>query len=90
MNKMDKFQTVCANCGNLSVKIENPISAPSEAIVECGNCGISRGTIGSLRRLATGANLKELPTIGMTADIQSGKELASLYKTLKTLERNPN
>ena len=46
------FQMVCAYCGSLGIKIENPENAPREAIVYCGDCGTSRGTVGALRDLA--------------------------------------
>jgi hypothetical protein len=47
-----EFQMVCGDCGNLKIKIENPEGASRDAIVYCGHCGASRGTIGALRDLA--------------------------------------
>jgi hypothetical protein len=46
------FQIVCENCGCLSIKIEEPLKAKREAIVRCGDCGFSRGTVGALRDLS--------------------------------------
>jgi hypothetical protein len=52
------FQIVCTSCGCLSVKIEEPLKSSRDAIVYCGDCGTSRGTVGALRDLAVqrGAN----------------------------------
>jgi hypothetical protein len=52
MNTGVDFQMVCHNCGCLGIKIENPQLASREAAVYCGDCGASRGTVGSLRDLA--------------------------------------
>jgi hypothetical protein len=52
MNTCGGFQMVCGECGSLTIKIENPESASGEAIVYCGHCGASRGTMGALRDLA--------------------------------------
>jgi len=52
MNTCAEFQMVCVECGSLTIKIENPESASREAIVYCGHCGASRGTMGALRDLA--------------------------------------
>ena len=46
------FQIVCANCGCLSIKIEEPLQSSRDALVYCGDCGTSRGTVGALRDLA--------------------------------------
>jgi hypothetical protein len=46
------FQVVCTNCGCLSIKIEEPLKSSRGAIVYCGDCGASRGTVGALRDLA--------------------------------------
>src|SRR5579871_5326738 len=45
------FRIVCT-CGCLSIRIEEPLKASREAIVYCGDCGASRGTVGALRDLA--------------------------------------
>jgi hypothetical protein len=47
-----EFRIVCTNCGCLAIKIEEPLKANREAIVRCGDCGISRGTVGALRDLS--------------------------------------
>ena len=52
MNDDNCFQIVCADCGCLSIRIEEPLKALREAIVYCGDCGTSRGTVGALRDLA--------------------------------------
>jgi hypothetical protein len=52
MNTCAEFQMVCGECGSLTIKIENPERASREAIVYCGRCGVSRGTVGALRDLA--------------------------------------
>jgi hypothetical protein len=46
------FQIVCTTCGCLSIKIEEPLKSSREAIVQCGDCGAPRGTVGALRDLA--------------------------------------
>src|ERR1700689_3028431 len=52
MSNDDSFQIVCMNCGCLSIKIEEPHKAMREALVYCGDCGNSRGTVGALRDLS--------------------------------------
>jgi hypothetical protein len=52
MSISSEFQMVCGECGSLTIKIKNPESASREAIVYCGRCGASRGTMGALRDLA--------------------------------------
>jgi hypothetical protein len=52
MNHDIVFQIVCTNCGCLSIRIEEPLKATREAMVYCGDCGTSRGTVGSLRDLS--------------------------------------
>lgn len=49
---MSDFRIVCTDCGCLSIKIEEPLKSPREALVYCGDCGTSRGTVGALRDLA--------------------------------------
>ena len=46
------FQIVCATCGCLSIRIEEPLKSSGKATVFCGDCGSSRGTMGALRDLA--------------------------------------
>jgi hypothetical protein len=50
------FQIVCVNCGCLAIRIEDPLKASREAIAYCGDCGVSRGTVGALRDLAVQPN----------------------------------
>jgi hypothetical protein len=52
MNTSGDFQMVCGNCGCLGIRIKDPERASREARVYCGDCGISRGTVGALRDLA--------------------------------------
>jgi hypothetical protein len=51
-----EFRLVCDDCGSLTIKIENPEGASREAIVYCGRCGASRGSLGGLRDLADKPN----------------------------------
>ena len=60
MRDNDHFQTVCTTCGCLSIKIEEPLKSSRDAIVYCGDCGTSRGTVGALRDLA----VRRSPEIG--------------------------
>jgi hypothetical protein len=46
------FQIVCTRCGCLSIKIDEPVKSSREAIIFCGDCGLSRGTVGALRDLS--------------------------------------
>jgi hypothetical protein len=52
MNHDVGFQIACTNCGCLSIRIEEPLKATRDAIVYCGDCGNSRGTVGALRDLS--------------------------------------
>lgn len=52
MSNESRFQVVCINCSCLSIKIAEPLESSREAIVYCGDCGASRGTVGALRDLA--------------------------------------
>jgi hypothetical protein len=52
MNHDIVFQIFCTNCGCLSIRIEEPLKATREAMVYCGDCGTSRGTVGALRDLS--------------------------------------
>lgn len=52
MNHDAGFQIVCTHCGCLSIRIEDPLKATREAMVFCGDCGKSRGSVGSLRDLS--------------------------------------
>ena len=60
MNNFE-FQIVCIDCGCLAIKIEDPVKAPREATVYCGDCGAARGTVGALRDLAVQTN-SNVPT----------------------------
>ncbi len=52
MSDNSDFQIVCTACGCLSITIEEPLKSSRDAIVYCGDCGTSRGTVGALRDLA--------------------------------------
>jgi hypothetical protein len=56
MDNRAPFQMVCDSCGGIQIKIDDPEGASREAIVYCGRCGVSRGTLGALRKLASGPN----------------------------------
>lgn len=56
MHKGAPFQMVCGSCDSIQIKIENPEGASREAVVYCGRCGVSRGTLGALRKLASRPN----------------------------------
>jgi hypothetical protein len=90
------FQIVCIDCGCLSIRIEDPVSASRDAIVYCGDCGGSRGTLGDLRDLAVQTNTEvTLPTgsqlpsrKGLTKyDPQSDGEISERYGELQRLRR---
>ena len=68
MNINVEFQTVCDDCGNLTIKIENPEGASRETVVYCGHCGASRGTMGALRDLADRLNPHAAPLGGPLAN----------------------
>ena len=85
MNNEIEFQMVCCDCGSLAIKIENPVSASREAIVHCGDCGASRGTMGALRDLAVRANV--LPTRQRLPKENSCSELVTLHNELQGLRR---
>jgi hypothetical protein len=87
MNSNEKFQMVCENCGSLAIKIENPLIAPPKAVVYCGDCGNSRGTMGALRELAVLSNV-EVPFMARSsAREKSGSELVSQHRELQGLRR---
>ena len=46
------FQMVCADCGSLSIRVEDPVNSPVTTLVLCGCCGAVRGTLGELHDLA--------------------------------------
>jgi hypothetical protein len=83
----EEFQMICANCGSMKIMIEDPVDAPSNSVVICGNCGSARGTIGSLRELATRSTLQTLPTGQLSERLKSGSELVSMHRELQRLRR---
>ena len=96
MNNNIDFQIVCIDCGCLGIRIEDPLKASREAIVYCGDCGASRGTMGALRDLAVQSNAEvKLPLrpwvssqIGRTAaDPQSHGEISKRYGELQSLRQ---
>jgi hypothetical protein len=89
-----EFQIVCINCGCLAIKIEDPVRAPREATVYCGDCGAARGTVGALRDLAvqTNSNVptrsQQPPKNGRTTnDPHSGGEISERYDELQRLRQ---
>jgi len=87
MNSDPEFQMICGDCGNITIKIENPISASRETIVHCGECGASRGTIGALRDLAERPDAHVLATRQRLPKMTSNCELVSLHKELQSRRR---
>jgi len=47
-----RFKIVCADCGSLSIKVEDPANQPVTTLVLCSGCGAVRGTLGDLQDLA--------------------------------------
>ena len=93
MNNFE-FQIVCISCGGLAIKIEDPVKAPREATVYCGDCGAARGTVGALRDLAVQTN-SNVPTRSQpppkngrtTYDPHSGGEISERYDELQRLRQ---
>ena len=86
------FRIVCT-CGCLSIRIEEPLKASREAIVYCGDCGASRGTVGALRDLAVQRHPEVIPLMpstvspAHTSDDLHGQELSKRYTELRRLRR---
>ena len=82
---------VCADCGSLAIKIENPEKAFRDAIVYCGQCGASRGTVGALRDLAARPRLRKdsklLSTGGRAKKQKRPSEISENFKELQSLRR---
>ena len=87
MNNNVEFQMICGDCGSLAIKIENPVSASRKTIVHCGECGVSRGTVGALRDLAVRPDAHGLPTRPRVPKVKSSSELVSMHKELQSLRR---
>lgn len=88
MNTGVDFQMVCDNCGCLGIKIQDPEQASREAIVYCGDCGLSRGTVGELRDLAVRPEaLAVLPVVKQAAKTKARTKLVALHFELQSLRR---
>jgi hypothetical protein len=95
MNNNCDFQIVCVDCGCLAIRIEDPVKASRDAVVYCGDCGASRGTVGALRDLAVRPDPEVLFSArsisgksGRTAiDWQSSREISKRYDELQRLRR---
>lgn len=95
MNNGVGFQMVCGGCGSLQIKIENPERASRKAIVYCGRCGVSRGTVGALRDLASQPNarpmhpsvLKLAPLNGRSKKPRFPSEILEQFRELQSLRR---
>jgi hypothetical protein len=88
MNSKVEFQMVCADCGSLAIKIEgDPASASRKAVVYCGECGASRGTMGALRDLAVRQDAVVLPTRPRVPRLKPRSELVALHQELQGLRR---
>jgi hypothetical protein len=82
------FQMVCGSCGGLAIKIENPERAPREAIIYCGDCGVSRGTMGALRDLAVRPDVHPLlPMKQLVPKVNFRSEIVALHKEVLGLRR---
>jgi hypothetical protein len=46
------FMIVCDQCGGLSIKMADPTTSPTTALVQCRRCDAVRGTLGDLHDLA--------------------------------------
>ena|SRR5579863_2136014 len=87
MNNEVNFQMVCGTCGCLGIKIENPEQASREAIVHCGDCGASRGTVGSLRDLSVRAGAPAVPPTKREPKLKPYSQLVALHQELQSLRR---
>ena len=88
MNTSVDFQMVCNNCGCLGIRIEDPEQASREAIVHCGDCGVSRGTVGALRDLAVRPEaLAVQPIANQAAKTKARTKLVALHFELQSLRR---
>jgi len=85
LNIGDEFQVVCADCGSLAITISKPEETNREAIVHCGGCNTSQGTMGGLRDLAVRPDAHVLPMRRRKA--KSRSELLALHKELQSLRR---
>jgi hypothetical protein len=85
LNINDEFQVVCADCGSLAITIAKAEETNRQAIVHCGGCNTSRGTVGGLRDLAVRPDAHTLPTRPRKA--KSHSELVALHKELQSLRR---
>jgi hypothetical protein len=89
MNTDAGFQMVCANCGSLGIRIENPERASRDAIVYCGDCGASRGTIGALRDLAIRPEAHAgLPMKQRVSKAKSTSEIIRRHNELQSLRKH--
>jgi hypothetical protein len=86
MNTIVDFEMVCGNCNGLSIRIENPEHAPREAIIYCGECGVSRGTMGALRDLAIRPEVQPLlPIERLISKVKSRSTLVALHREIQSL-----
>ena len=49
------FKIVCDDCGDLSIKVTDPVNALDTTPVKCARCGAIRGTLADLHNLALGS-----------------------------------
>jgi Ni,Fe-hydrogenase III small subunit len=87
MNNNVEFQVVCGDCGSLAIKIENPVTASRKTVVCCGECGVSRGTVGALRDLAVRPDAHVLPTRLRVPRVKPRSELVARHQELQNLRR---
>lgn len=53
--EQSRFKIVCDECGSLSIKVNDPATAPDDTVVRCGRCNAARGTLAELHDLARGS-----------------------------------
>jgi hypothetical protein len=78
------FRVVCDDCGSLTIKIESPERASRDAIVYCGGCGVSRGTVGALRDLAVRGGAQPVPQL--TARAKKPKKPSDILEQFQNLQ----
>jgi len=45
-------KVVCSDCGSLSIKVADPVTAAGTTLVDSGHCNAVRGTLSDLHNLA--------------------------------------
>jgi hypothetical protein len=91
MSIENSFQIVCTRCGCLSIRIDEPVKSSRETMIRCGDCGISRGTVGALRDLSVqGYTPVVTPATSTTLsehDAEQQPEISAQYAELQRLRQ---